>query len=307
MKVSLLIPAYNERENIPELLETTREFFEKNAIQDWEMIVINDGSTDGTGELLEELKPRYPFLKVAHHRRNQGVSAGLLTGFLHSSGEILVYYAADMQFSLEDVKRMVETMEREGVDIVAGKKVGKYEKKLVSKIYNWLSAKLFDLPVTDLNSMKAMRREIFEEIPMRKDWHRYIIPLAYHKGFKVTEIPVTLYPRRHGDSKYKGVGRILIGFLDLIAVKFQITFMQKPMLFFGTLGLFSMAGGVVVGLVSLYLRFILHHGYRPLAYLVMLLILMGLILFAIGFLGELIAAQNDRMELFLRQQSQRRT
>ena len=300
MRVSLLIPAYNERENIEPLVNHIVSFFKENNINDWEAIIIDDGSTDGTWDALQENLNKHPNIKAIRHRKNLGVSDALLTGFLESKGNYLVYFPADLQFHLDDVRRMVEKAESEGFDIVLGKKVGKYQKRFVSFIYNKLSSWLFNLPVTDLNSIKVMNRDVLEWIPIRKDWHRYIVPLAYNEGFSITEIDVDLYPRLHGSSKFKGIGRILVGFLDLISVKFQITFSKKPMLFFGSLGLISIILGAIVGFIALYLRFVLNHGYRPLIFLVTLLILMGLILFTVGFLGELVAAQNDRLNLFLR-------
>lgn len=300
MRVSLLIPAYNEQENIDELLSHIVTFFKENNIDDWEAIIIDDGSTDDTWERLVVNADRNYNIKTIRHRKNLGVSDALLTGFLESKGKYIVYFPADLQFHLDDVLRMVKKAESGGYDIVLGKKVGKYGKRFVSFVYNKLSSLLFHLPVTDLNSIKLMSREVLEWVPIRKDWHRYIVPLAYHEGFTVTEIDVKLYPRLHGYSKFKGFRRIIIGFLDLIAVKFQITFAKKPMLFFGSLALISILSGSVIGFIALYLRFILNQGYRPLIFLVILLILMGLILFTVGFLGELIAAQNDRLNLFLR-------
>ena len=300
MRVSLLIPAYNERDNIVPLLDHIAGFFNDNNINDWEAIIIDDGSTDGTWEVLNENLHKHPNIRAIRHRKNLGVSDALLTGFLESRGKYLVYFPADLQFHLDDVLLMVKKAESDGFDIVLGKKIGKYEKKFVSYVYNRLSSWLFNLPVSDLNSIKVMSREVLEWIPIRKDWHRFIVPLAYNEGFTVTEIDVTLYPRVHGSSKFKGLGRVLVGFLDLISVKFQITFSKKPMLFFGSLALISMLLGTIIGFIAFYLRFVLHHGYRPLIFLVSLLILMGLILFTVGFLGELIAAQNDRLNLFLR-------
>ncbi|MCD6132605.1 MAG: glycosyltransferase family 2 protein, partial [Candidatus Hydrothermae bacterium] len=176
MKISVLIPAYNEKENLEELLNHIHKFREKEDI-DWEFIIIDDGSTDGSFELLKKLHGRYPYIKVIKHRRNFGLTEALLTGLHHSTGDALVFFPADLQFHLEDVMKMVAKME-EGYDLVAGKKKGKYEKKFVSSIYNLLSKKLFNINVSDMNSIKVMKREILELLPHRKGWHRYIIPLA---------------------------------------------------------------------------------------------------------------------------------
>ncbi len=295
MKVSLLVPAYNERDNVKPLFESFAEFRRKYNL-DWEMVFVDDGSTDGTFDEAIRLKENYPFIKVLKHQRNYGKSHALLTGAKAAEGEIVVIYDADMQFTLEDALKLVQKMERENLDLVAGRKRGKYEKKFVSSIYNLLSRWLFKIPVHDMNAMKALRRDILLQIPLRKDWHRYIIPLAKDLGCRIGEEDVKLLPRKYGKSKYSSPLRILIGFFDLIAVKFQLEFMRKPMLFFGSLGLISILLGVITGLIALYLRYVKGHGFRPLLYLVILFVLAGLILFTMGFLGELIAGLYDRLE-----------
>jgi len=291
MKISVLIPAYNEKENLEELLSHIHKFREKEDI-DWEFIIIDDGSTDGSFELLKKLHDRYPYIKVIKHRRNFGLTEALLTGLHHSTGDALVFFPADLQFHLEDVKRMVDKMEN-GYDLVAGKKKGKYEKKFVSRIYNLLSQRLFNINVSDMNSIKVMKREILELVPHRKGWHRYIIPLAHEYGYRMTEVEVRLYPRMRGKSKFRGLWRIIVGVTDLIAVKFQLSFIKSPMLFFGTLSLISFVLGVIIFLIALILRF-MGHGYRPILYVVMTFLIGSLIFLTMGSLGEMIAGLRDR-------------
>ena len=291
MKISVLIPAYNEKENLEELLSHIHKFREKEDI-DWEFIIIDDGSTDGSFELLKKLHDRYPYIKVIKHRRNFGLTEALLTGLHHSTGDALVFFPADLQFHLEDVKRMVDKMEN-GYDLVAGKKKGKYEKKFVSRIYNLLSQRLFNINVSDMNSIKVMKREILELVPHRKGWHRYIIPLAHEYGYRMTEVEVRLYPRMRGKSKFRGLWRIIGGVTDLIAVKFQLSFIKSPMLFFGTLSLISFVLGIITFLIALILRF-MGHGYRPILYVVMTFVIGSLIFLTMGSLGEMIAGLRDR-------------
>lgn len=295
MKVSLIVPAYNEVENIRVLLKEFDVFKKKGGL-DWELVIVDDGSTDGTYEAALSWKDKSTSLKLARHGRNFGKTEAIRTGLQISSGEIIVIYDADMQYTLDDAQKLVEMVEKEGYDLVAGWKVGEYEKKAVSTIYNWLGRLLFRIPVHDMNAMKAMRKQVLESIPLRKDWHRYIVALAHDRGFKIGEKKVTLLPRRFGEAKYSSPWRILIGFVDLVTVKFQIAFMRKPMLFFGSLGGISVLLGVIVGLVALYLRYGLGHGYRPLLYLVMLLVVSGLILITLGFIGELVAGLYDLVE-----------
>ena len=291
MKISVIIPAYNEKENLEELLNHIHKFREKEDI-DWEFIIIDDGSTDGSFELLKKLHGRYPYIKVIKHRRNFGLTEALLTGLHHSTGDALVFFPADLQFRLEDVKKMVDKME-EGYDLVAGKKKGKYEKKFVSSIYNLLSKKLFNINVSDMNSIKVMKRKILELLPHRKGWHRYIIPLAHEYGYKMAEVEVRLYPRMRGRSKFRGLWRVMAGVTDLIAVKFQLSFIKSPMLFFGTLSLVSFVLGVIIFLIALILRF-MGHGYRPILYVVMTFVIGSLIFLTMGSLGEMIAGLRDR-------------
>ncbi|MEO0239428.1 MAG: glycosyltransferase family 2 protein [candidate division WOR-3 bacterium] len=295
MEVSLLVPAKDEKDNIAPLVKYFLEFTQKHNLN-WEMIIVDDGSVDGTYEELKRVASGYPNIKFYRHRRNLGVTHALKTALRHAKYEVVAFFPADLQFTLEDVLKMSERIEKEGIDLVAGWKMGKYEKQFVSRIYNFLVRVLFGIKIHDMNSIKVMRREILELLPLRKDWHRYIIPWAKEYGFKIVEERVILRPRIYGVSKYRGFGRILVGFFDLLSVKFLITFRRKPMFFFGGLGLVSTVLGILTGIIALYLRIFRHFGYRPLVYLVMFLLLSGLILFLMGFLGELISGLYDTIE-----------
>ncbi|MEO0258023.1 MAG: glycosyltransferase [candidate division WOR-3 bacterium] len=294
IRVSVLIPAYNEEENIPHLVSEIDDFVRRNNLTDWEFILIDDGSKDGTYNRFQDLAKGKTYLRGVRYARNQGVAKALRVGVKNARGNVVVVFAADLQFLLDDAKNLVDKL-NEGFDLVTGKKVGKYEKKFVSRVYNFLSRMLFGVPVTDMNSIKALKKEILEEMPLRKDWHRYIVAFAWEMGYSVTEIPVTLRPRLYGESKYRGLKRVIIGLLDLIAVKFQLSLMKKPMLFFGTLGLVSLFLGFITGIIAFIMRYGFHHGNRALLFLVILLILSGLVLFAMGFMGEFIAVILDRL------------
>jgi glycosyltransferase involved in cell wall biosynthesis len=288
--VSVIVPAYNEVENVEPLLAELAATLDDT----YEVIIVDDGSTDGTYDRAAVARARYPFLKVCRLGRNQGKTAAILRGFDDADGELVSILDADLQFAPADVVRQVAKL-HEGYDLVAGRKVGQYEKKGVSSIYNRLARLLFGLRVRDINALKTFRRGVLEEIHLRKDWHRYIVPLAAARGLSVTEVDVTLRPRHAGLPKYSSRRRIMIGMLDLVAVAFQVTFMRKPMLWFGTLGTVALGAGVVTGLVAIVLR-LLGHGFRPLLYLVMLLVVAGLLLYAAGFLGESLAGMTDRLE-----------
>jgi len=294
MKLSVVVPAYNERGNIPLFMEKV-ESMRRGVDFEVEVIVVDDGSEDGTYEEVSSLLPKYPYLRIIRHSRNLGLTAALDTGFSVATGDILAFYPADLQYDPEEIPRLVEKL-RSGYDIVAGWKQGKYEKAFVSWVYNRIAARLFGLKIHDLNSVKVFKREVYERFVMRQDWHRYLIPLAVNAGFTVGEEKVTLYPRKYGKSKFKGPGRAIVGLLDLISVKFMLSFVKKPMLLFGTAGLSLSLLAFVIGVIALYFRFVLNKGYRPVAYLVILLFLSGLLLFAIGFIAELLATVLHRIE-----------
>jgi glycosyltransferase involved in cell wall biosynthesis len=300
--VTVIVPAFNEAENISPLLAE----LSVKLPEDYEVIVVDDGSTDGTYDTAVVAQAQYRFLTVCRHRTNIGKTAAIMTGVEKAQGEFVSIFDADLQFRPEDVVAQVEKL-REGWDLVTGRKQGRYEKQMVSSIYNGLARMMFGIKVHDINALKTFRREVLEGVSLRKDWHRYIVPLAAARGFRVTEIPVELRPRKFGLAKYSGRARILVGFFDLVAVAFQLTFMRKPLLYFGVLGMGALSLGFLVGLVAVILR-LAGHGFRPMLYLVILLVVAGLVFFAAGFLGESLAGMTDRIErveLLLRRQEKK--
>ncbi len=294
IKVSVIVPAYNEEENIPGLAEAFNKLFKKHNINDWEVIIVDDGSKDKTFEKARELERQYGWLRVFKHGRNLGKTHAILTGFFQSSGRYIAIFDADLQFDEEDLYKMSIEIERQNVDLIAGYKVGKYEKKFVSRIYNWLTRKLFGVPVRDMNAMKIMKREVLEEIPLRKDWHRYIVALAWTYGFSVAETPIKLRPRKYGESKYSGKWRIIVGIADLIAVRLYTIMTQKPLLTFGTIGSVFLGLGILTGVIAIIMR-LMGQGFRPLLFLVVLLVIVGLLFFLMGFLGEVVASIHDEI------------
>jgi glycosyltransferase involved in cell wall biosynthesis len=293
-KISVVVPAYNEQENIPPLLENFEKMFRESKLEG-EVLLVDDGSTDKTLELARESEKKYPFLKTLTTKTHQGLTSALQKGFDSARGDIYLFWPADLQYMPEDIPKFIQKM-KEGNDIVTGWKKGSYGiKSFVSLFYNTLSRWLFKIKVHDLNSVKAFRKEVLEGLPLRKDWHRYMVVMAAEKGFKVDEVRIPLYPRKYGKSKF-GIWRIPIGVLDLFSVKFQVSFMRKPMLFFGSIGMISLFLGFLTGIVALYLRIFQHEGFRPVLYLVILLVLSGLSLFALGFLAEAIVSLREEIE-----------
>lgn len=286
-QVSVLVPAKDEAENLPMFLELCDAMIRAAAVP-YEVIVIDDGSRDGTAALLAQLTAKYPWLRTERHRAQRGIADALRTGYLAARGGILVFYPADLQFKPEDIPRLVQPILDGQSDMVTGFKQGVYEKAFVSKIYNGLSRSLFDVPVRDLNNVKAYRREIMADQPVRPDWHRYMIVLAHAQGYSVSEIPVPLYPRHAGRSKF-GLSRIPIGVLDMLAVWFELRFGQKPLLAFGMLGAALFALGVLAGLVAVGVLLVQGIGLRWIWTLIQTCLILGSVFFSTGLLGEQVA------------------
>jgi glycosyltransferase involved in cell wall biosynthesis len=302
--VSVLVPAKEEAENLPLFMEQAEAAFRNSAVR-YEVVVIDDGSVDATWTVLERLRQSYPFLRTVRHRARRGIAGALRTGWLNARGDILVFYPADLQFKPEDIPRLVAPILANEADMVTGFKQGKYEKAFVSRIYNRLSRALFDIRVRDLNSVKAYRREIMETLPLRPDWHRYMIVLAAGEGFSVAEIPVPVYPRHAGRSKF-GIGRIPVGVLDMLSVWFELRFAQKPLLLFGMLGAGLFALGVLSGLVALGLLVFAGIGLRWVWTLIQTCLVLGSIFFATGLLGEQIAGIRAQLREVQRHVTERR-
>ena len=292
--VSVLVPAKDEAENLPLFMEQAEATFRDAGSHRYEVIVVDDGSEDRTWQVLQELTARYPFLRAVRHRNRRGIADALRTGFLNARGHVLVFYPADLQFKPEDIPRLAAPVLSGRADIVTGFKQGAYEKAFVSGIYNWLSRRLFRVHVKDLNSVKAYRRDVMEALPLRPDWHRYMVAIAAAQGFVIDEVPVPLYPRHAGRSKF-GVSRIPVGLLDMLSVWFELRFGQKPLLLFGMLGVVIFCVGVLAGLVALGRLFVYGVGQRWVWTIIQTCLILGGICFAMGLLGEQIAGQRAQL------------
>jgi glycosyltransferase involved in cell wall biosynthesis len=293
VQVSVLVPAKDEAENLPLFMEQMEAVVRREATR-YEVVVIDDGSTDATWRVLQQLQERYPFLRAVRHRSRRGIAEALRTGWHQSRGAILVFYPADLQFKPEDIPSLVGPILAGESDMVTGFKQGKYEKAFVSRIYNGLSQALFNVPVKDLNNVKAYRREIMDGQPSRPDWHRYMIVLAHDQGWTVSEVPIPLYPRHAGRSKF-GLSRIPIGVLDMLSVWFEIRFGRKPLLAFGMLGVGLFALGALSGFGALVALLATGVGHRWVWTLVQTCLILGSIFFATGLLGEQVAVQRAEL------------
>jgi glycosyltransferase involved in cell wall biosynthesis len=288
--VSVLVPAKDEAENLPLFMEQAAKAFAASSVR-YEVVVIDDGSVDESWKVLEQLVEQYPFLRAVRHRARRGIAESLRTGYLNSTGSVLVFYPADLQYKPEDIPRLVAPIIAGETDMVTGFKQGEYEKAFVSGVYNRLSRSLFNVPVKDLNSVKAYRREVMDALPARPDWHRYMIVMAVAQGFTVSEIPVPLYPRHAGKSKF-GIGRIPVGVIDMVAVWFELRFAKKPLLLFGMLGAALFVVGVIAGVTALIWLAVAGEGIRAVWTVIQTCLILGSVFFSTGFVGELVAAQR---------------
>lgn len=295
--ISVLIPAHNEAENIPELVARTAQAFTDLQVAG-ELVLVDDGSRDGTSERVIELQAQYPWLRLIRHRRNRGLTSALRSGFRATQGEYILFLPADLESDpAEDVPKLYQKL-LEGYDVVSGWRQGREDgKQLASSIYNAVSRRLFDVRVHDANWIKGFRREVIAEFPpLRSDWHRFLLHIAADQGFRVGETPTNWYPRKAGRSHF-GFSRIPISLLDVVVIRFLLTFSSRPMRFFGGLGLGAFAVSGLIAFVLAYLWFFQEQTQkRPVFWAALFLALAGLLLFLVGFLAELIVAQGDRLD-----------
>jgi len=293
VRVSVLVPAKDEAENLPEFVAQCATALAAAPFTA-EVVVVDDGSADATAQVLADLAARHPFLRWERHRTRQGIADALRTAGEAARGDVLVFYPADLQYLPADIPMLVAPILADEADLVTGTKQGHYEKAFVSGIYNRLCRWLFGVRVTDLNSVKAYRREIMDAVPQRADWHRFFAVVASAEGFRLAERPVTLQPRRAGSSKF-GFGRIPVGVMDLLSVWFQLKYGRKPLLFFGVTGTILFTLGFLSGVAALVIRFGFGVGFRPLLNLIETLVISGIALFGFGFIGEMLAGQREEM------------
>ncbi len=291
LDVSVLVPAKDEAANLPEFVRLCAEALGPAGFS-FEVVIVNDGSRDESARVLRELERTHPFLRVVTHRRQRGIADALRSAGDVARGDVFVFYPADLQYLPEDIPKLVAPILAGRADIVTGTKQGKYEKAFVSGVYNALCRWLFGVRVSDLNSVKAYRREVMQGVPLRPDWHRYMVVIAAADGFRLDSLPVPLHPRRAGQSKFTW-RRIPVGIFDLLSVWFQLRFGRKPMLFFGIGGATLFIIGLLAGIVALVLRFGYGIGFRPLLNLVEVMVISGIVLFGFGLLGEMVAGLQE--------------
>jgi glycosyltransferase involved in cell wall biosynthesis len=293
MSVSVVVPIYNEHDNIEPLYESLHGVLSGLACA-YEMIFVDDGSTDGSGQRLRQLAERDPRVKVVELRRNFGQTAAMHVGIQHASGEVVVTMDGDLQNDPADIPMMLAKLD-EGYDLVHGWRKNRQDalvsRKLPSRIANWLISKVTGFAVHDLGcTLKAMRREIAQELQLYGEMHRFIPILAHWQGARCAEVVTRHHARRFGTTKY-GIWRTFRVVLDLITVKFMIRFSASPMKLFGGVGLVCSFGSVLAGLATVLMK--LARGIdmtgNPLLLLSVFAATVGVQFFVLGLLGEVCA------------------
>lgn len=293
--LSVFIPARNEAGNVQPLFDKiVRAFGALNTTG--EIIFVDDGSRDSTWAEAQTAAKQYPCARLYRHRKSFGLTEAMRTGFRHCRGDIVVFLPADLESDPEeDIPRLVGKMQ-EGYDVVAGWRQGRRDGKVfASTIANVVSRRVFGLQVHDMNWIKAFRREVVENLHLRSDWHRFILMLAAAQGYTIGEVEVNYYPRQKGKSHY-GIGRLPVSFLDVLVVRFLLTFARKPMLFFGGIGLTIVAASLLT-FATLAVIYLMDLGQRrPVFDFAGVLLLVGVLFLMVGLLAELIVSQNERAD-----------
>ena len=312
MNVSIVVPLFNEEESLPELCGWIDRVLSENRLT-YEVILVDDGSNDGSWEQIKSLKKTYPQVRGIRFRRNYGKSAALHKGFGAATGEVVITMDADLQDSPEEIPEMCRMIIEEGYDVVSGWKKKRYDpffrKRVPTKLFNWAARKVSGIRLHDFNcGLKAYRLIVAKSVEVYGDMHRYITVLAKGNGFtKIGEKVVQHQERKYGVTKF-GMNRFINGFLDLLTISFLTRFGKKPMHLFGALGslMFLVGLGMAIYLgIDKLIALIQHIPQRLIAdsaffYIGLASMIMGTLLFIGGFLGELVsrnAVERNKYEV----------
>lgn len=308
--LSVIVPLYNERESIPELLKELSLALSDTKLHalcagpfSHEIILVDDGSTDGSGEAAKALAATAPEVKLISFRKNSGKTAALSAGFRAAEGRFICTLDADLQDDPRAIRPLFEKL-LEGYDLVSGWKRHRHDpvtKTVPSRIFNAVTGFFTGVRLHDINcGLKVYRREVPESIELHGDMHRYIPVFAAWKGYRITELPVEHRRRRYGRTKY-GSARFLKGLFDFFAVLFITRYFRRPMHFFGMAGLISFLLGFSISAYVTLDKVINNHyiSNRPILFLGILLLILGVQLFSTGLLGEMLSTTTGAKESFL--------
>jgi glycosyltransferase involved in cell wall biosynthesis len=293
VSLSVVIPVYNEEENLGRLYDALQHAL-GDLSETWEVILVDDGSKDNSYALLKELHQRDPRFRVIRFRRNFGQTAGFSAGFDHARGDVVVTMDADLQNDPDDIPMLLQTMRDGDYDVVSGWRLHRQDaallRKFPSRVANWLISRVTGVYLHDYGcSLKAYRSEVVKNIRLYGELHRFVPALASWMGIKLKEVPVQHHPRKFGRSKYN-ISRTTRVFLDLLTVSFMLNYAVRPMQIFGKAGLISVAAGILMSLYLTALKVLTGAALsqRPLLFLAILLIIVGIQFITMGLLGELI-------------------
>ncbi len=289
VKISIIIPVYNEEESIKKLYEKILDVVKDKYL--YEIIFIDDGSTDSSAQNIKDIIAGDPNVHLIVFRKNFGKAAALQAGFRNCTGDIAITMDADLQDDPKEIPRFIEKL-NEGYDLVSGWKQKRHdplEKRLPSKLFNKVTSHLSGVHLHDFNcGFKAYRKEVVDSIDVYGELHRYIPVLAHRKGFRIAEIVVEHHAREFGKSKY-GFERYLRGLFDSMTVAFLGKFYDRPMYFFGKIGLvLCLLGGLICGYLTVLWCLGQGIGDRPLLMLGVLLLILGVQMFSTGFIGDML-------------------
>ena len=303
--ISIIVPLLNEKESLPELVAWIRRVVEKEGWT-YEIIMIDDGSTDGSWDTIKELSASDSSIHGIRFRRNYGKSAALFHGFKAAEGRVVFTMDADLQDSPDELPEMYRMVTEEDWDVVSGWKQHRQDNKLTknlpSKLYNATARWITGIRLHDMNcGLKAYKNEVVKNIEVYGEMHRYIPYLAKNAGFdRITEKPVPHQKRKYGKSKF-GLERFVNGFLDLLSLWFLSTFGKKPMHFFGFTGILMFLSGFIIAVILIAAKLIHQAGGmhfrpvtdQPLFYIALLAVILGVMLFLAGFICELISRTSS--------------
>jgi glycosyltransferase involved in cell wall biosynthesis len=299
--ISIVIPLFNEVESLPELYQQIIDVVKENKYR-YEIIFVDDGSDDGSLDVIKKIKRGDRNVKFISFRRNYGKSAALAVGFEHASGDVIITMDADLQDDPREIPNLLKKLD-EGFDLVSGWKKKRYDpitKTIPSRIFNFVVSTLTGIKIHDFNcGLKAYRKEVTQDIKVYGELHRYLPVLAHWAGYKIGEIVVQHHPRKYGKTKF-GISRFIKGFLDLLTVMFTTRYFKRPLHLFGSIGIFIFVIGFGITFYLSLLKLIenITLSNRPLFILGVMLTIVGIQFISIGLLGEMITRAYQHIETY---------
>lgn len=308
--IAVVVPLFNEEESLNELCQWISRVMQENGFT-YEIILVDDGSSDRSWEVIESVYATNPYVKGIRFNRNYGKSAALNTGFKASEGEVVITMDADLQDSPDEIPALYQMIKGEGYDLVSGWKKKRYDpvsKTIPSKFFNWVTRRISHIELHDFNcGLKAYRAEVVKNVDIYGEMHRYIPVMAKWRGFdRIGEKEVEHRPRKFGQTKF-GLERFIFGFLDLLSITFVSKFRQRPMHFFGTLGTLSFLTGLMITIWLIFEK--IYNIYinrpardvteQPLFFLALVALIIGVQLFLAGFLAEMMVMNTAKKREYL--------